>query len=161
MKKQINFLKASGNNQKLEKGLQLPNLDKHKKNMERQLGLKEKHEAKLSLQQLNRPKEFMSIEQMATQAMVKGKDYEEEEKFEIVEKDLNKNAQQQSKKAFIGELKKVIELADVLLEVLDARDPMGCRSKQIEDEVRSSGKKLVFVLNKIDLVPSAGNVRMW
>jgi len=35
MKKQINFLKASGNNQKLEKGLQLPNLDKHKKNMER------------------------------------------------------------------------------------------------------------------------------
>lgn len=61
----------------------------------------------------------------------------------------------------MAELRKVIEQADVLLEVLDARDPMGCRSKQIEDEVRSAGKKLVFVLNKIDLVPSAGNVRMW
>jgi nuclear GTP-binding protein len=58
-------------------------------------------------------------------------------------------------------LKKVIEQADVILEILDARDPEGCRSKELEDEIRAAGKRVVLVLNKIDLVPSTGNVRMW
>jgi nuclear GTP-binding protein len=31
------------------------------------------------------------------------------------------------------DLKKVIEQADVLVEVLDARDPEGCRSKELEN----------------------------
>ena len=36
--------------------------------------------------------------------------------------------------------------------VLDARDPAGCRSRLVEEEVRrreAEGKRLVFVLNKI------------
>lgn len=32
-----------------------------------------------------------------------------------------------SLKAYMRELRKVLDLADVLLEVLDARDPLGCR----------------------------------
>ncbi|KAG9477725.1 hypothetical protein GDO78_012963 [Eleutherodactylus coqui] len=49
---------------------------------------------------------------------------------------------------------KVVEAADVILEVLDARDPLGCRCPQVEQAVVQSGtsKKLVLVLNKIDLV---------
>lgn len=45
----------------------------------------------------------------------------------------------------------VIEAADVVLEVLDARDPLGCRCPQVEQAVVQSGshKKIVLVLNKI------------
>ncbi|NXB19717.1 GNL3 protein, partial [Rhagologus leucostigma] len=71
---------------------------------------------------------------------------------------LNKN----SKKSFCRELTKVLEASDVVLEVLDARDPMGCRCPQLEQAVTCSGgnKKLLLVLNKIDLVPK-DNLEKW
>jgi len=49
-------------------------------------------------------------------------------------------------------LHKVIDESDVVLLVLDARDPAGCRSRLVEEEVSRrevEGKRLVFVLNKI------------
>ncbi|KAJ3241552.1 Guanine nucleotide-binding protein-like 3 [Chytriomyces hyalinus] len=60
-----------------------------------------------------------------------------------------------SKKAYYKEFRKVVEQADVILEVLDARDPMGCRPKQIEELILNAGinKRIILVLNKIDLVP--------
>ena len=57
-------------------------------------------------------------------------------------------------------LKSVVEDADVILQVLDARDPQGSRSPQIEELVKSKGKRMVFVLNKTDLVPESA-VRGW
>ncbi|XP_035402930.1 guanine nucleotide-binding protein-like 3 [Cygnus atratus] len=67
-----------------------------------------------------------------------------------------------SKKSFHSELEKVIEASDVVLEVLDARDPMGCRCPQLEQAITCSGgdKKLLLVLNKIDLVPKE-NLEKW
>lgn len=38
-------------------------------------------------------------------------------------------------KKYIRELKKVLQSADIILEVLDARDPIGCRCKEIEAEI--------------------------
>jgi nuclear GTP-binding protein len=60
-----------------------------------------------------------------------------------------------SKKAYYREFKKVVEQSDVIIEVLDARDPMGCRCIDIEKNILSSNpdKKIVLLLNKIDLVP--------
>ncbi|XP_061639926.1 guanine nucleotide-binding protein-like 3-like protein isoform X2 [Phyllopteryx taeniolatus] len=59
-----------------------------------------------------------------------------------------------SRKAYYREFKKVVEAADVILEILDARDPLGCRCPEVEQAVIQSGtnKKIVLVLNKIDLV---------
>ena len=39
----------------------------------------------------------------------------------------------------------------MIIEVLDARDPLGCRCPQVEDAVLTSGKnkKLILLLNKI------------
>ncbi|XP_025909584.1 guanine nucleotide-binding protein-like 3-like protein, partial [Nothoprocta perdicaria] len=48
----------------------------------------------------------------------------------------------------------VLAASDVVLEVLDARDPQGCRSRRLEAAVSRAAprKRLVLVLNKIDLV---------
>eukprot|EP00388_Colpodella_angusta_P002572 GDKJ01008995.1.p2 GENE.GDKJ01008995.1~~GDKJ01008995.1.p2 ORF type:complete len:476 (+),score=147.46 GDKJ01008995.1:18-1445(+) len=61
---------------------------------------------------------------------------------------------------FWKELNKVVEMSDVIVQVLDARDPEGCRSKELEDQVILAGKKLVLILNKIDLVPREA-VKAW
>ena len=52
---------------------------------------------------------------------------------------------------------KVIDESDVVFLVLDVRDPAGCRSQLVEEEVsrrQVEGKRLVFVLNKIETCAS-------
>ena len=55
-----------------------------------------------------------------------------------------------------AELYKVLDSSDVVVQVLDARDPQGTRSLAIERHLKEHAKHkhLVFVLNKVDLVPT-------
>lgn len=71
----------------------------------------------------------------------------DEIKMEAFETDAKKEAW------YRKELKYVVNRADVILEVLDARDPNGCRCPQLESQCLSNGKKIILVLNKVDLVP--------
>ncbi|XP_027934091.1 guanine nucleotide-binding protein-like NSN1 [Vigna unguiculata] len=81
---------------------------------------------------------------------------EEEDDSKLLE-DSKKNTNDfdSSDRAFYKDLVKVIEASDVLLEVLDARNPLGTRCPEMENMVMKLGpdKRLVLVLNKIDLVP--------
>ncbi|KAI9804343.1 MAG: hypothetical protein M1833_007150 [Piccolia ochrophora] len=61
-----------------------------------------------------------------------------------------------SRKAFDKVFKQVVDSADVILYVLDARDPEGTRSRDVERMITaadSGQKRLILVINKIDLVP--------
>ena len=55
------------------------------------------------------------------------------------------------------ELYKVIDSSDVLIYVLDARNPNGTRTRSLEEHLKKNcqSKHLVFVLNKCDLVPTS------
>lgn len=58
-------------------------------------------------------------------------------------------------RAYKHHFAKLVSLSDVILFVLDARDPLGTRAKQVEETILNAGasKKIILVLNKIDLVP--------
>ncbi|PWY81964.1 hypothetical protein BO70DRAFT_379912 [Aspergillus heteromorphus CBS 117.55] len=65
-------------------------------------------------------------------------------------------SKESSRRAFDKVFKQVVDNADVVLYVLDARDPEGTRSKEVEREIMTADggqKRLILILNKIDLVP--------
>lgn len=67
-----------------------------------------------------------------------------------------RQVQDASLKLHAKSLRKVLEMSDVVIEVLDARDPVGTRCRAVERELRSldgGRKKLVLVLNKIGAPP--------
>lgn len=71
--------------------------------------------------------------------------------------------QASSRRTYDKVFKKVVDEADVVLYVLDARDPEGTRSRDVERSIMaaaSGGKRLILVVNKIDLVPQKA-LRDW
>ena len=69
---------------------------------------------------------------------------------------INYRKLESSRRAFDKIFKKVVDEADVVLEVLDARNPQGTRSQEVERQITSDqygSKRLIIILNKIDFVP--------
>ncbi|KAK3102928.1 hypothetical protein FSP39_014994, partial [Pinctada imbricata] len=105
-----------------------------------------------------------NLESLVKDAQRKTAEYEKKKSGQSTQQGqfVGGKAVETSLKAYYKEFKKVVDAADVVLEVLDARDPLGSRCRQMEDHIISSGtnKRLVLVLNKIDLVPRE-NVDAW
>uniref|UniRef100_A0A8C8HEU7 Nucleolar GTP-binding protein 2 n=1 Tax=Oncorhynchus tshawytscha TaxID=74940 RepID=A0A8C8HEU7_ONCTS len=103
------------------------------------------------------------VKDLAEQAVVSAQTYSAEKDRDLVTEDdgVREEAREeifkkgQSKRIW-GELYKVIDSSDVIIQVLDARDPMGTRSQSIETYMRKEKpwKHLIFVLNKCDLIPT-------
>uniref|UniRef100_A0A8H7Y2E5 CP-type G domain-containing protein n=1 Tax=Psilocybe cubensis TaxID=181762 RepID=A0A8H7Y2E5_PSICU len=72
------------------------------------------------------------------------KEIEEEEEEEEVPVLINRD---------LPNLRTVLEKADVVLEVVDGRDPLAFRSKHVEQLILEMDKKVLLVLNKIDTCP--------
>ncbi|XP_037728288.1 guanine nucleotide-binding protein-like 3 homolog [Drosophila subpulchrella] len=109
---------------------------------------------------------FKSLESMVEDAdmrsTVHGIMHENDAQNEDGKKYKNAVTKEQSLKQYFKEFRKVIENADVVLEVVDARDPLGTRCNEVERAVRGApgNKRLVLVLNKADLVPRE-NLNNW
>lgn len=54
------------------------------------------------------------------------------------------------------ELYKVVDSSDVIIQVLDARDPMGTRCLKLERDLKKNHphKHMILILNKCDLIPN-------
>ena len=68
---------------------------------------------------------------------------------------------EQNRRSYLKDLKSVVSQSDVVLQILDARDPQSFRAGLVENVILSNpNKKLVLVLNKVDLAPS-NDVASW
>lgn len=161
LRKQRKEAKLSGKTKKHKKDPGVPNLFPFKEEILKQSeDKKRRQEEDKERRKRDRLKEVnkkRNLESLQKDAVKRGKEFERKEAIkENSQSDIySARKVEGSLKAYYKEFKKVVDAADVVLEVLDARDPLGCRCPQVEEAVLSSGvnKKLVLILNKIDLVP--------
>ncbi|GEQ69850.1 hypothetical protein JCM33374_g3525 [Metschnikowia sp. JCM 33374] len=75
--------------------------------------------------------------------------------YELSDAEIDRADVDKSRKAYDKIFKAVVDASDVVLYVLDARDPESTRSRKVEQAVlQAGGKRLILVLNKVDLVPT-------
>lgn len=126
---------------------------------ERNVIQQKKDMTRLALRTAERAYEYESPDRMTGNGV--GFEDNEEEESGVV---CSHRAPEQSLRRFFKEFQKVVDNCDVLLQVVDARDPLGCRLKQLEQTIRSTHgdrKQIVIVLNKVDLLPSKEVVDSW
>ncbi|EAT36682.1 AAEL011255-PA [Aedes aegypti] len=155
---------------KKQKLIQVPNVCPFKREIleevaeHKQFQEREK-ERKKELQKQHRQlaMEGQTMESMAADAQKRGQEFDPSKAEAVEEEYVNVGrGKDWSLKAYFKEFKKVIDAADVILEVVDARDPLGTRCAEVAQIVREAPgqKRLVLILNKADLVPR-DNLEKW
>ncbi|EGV60987.1 nuclear GTP-binding protein nug1 [Yamadazyma tenuis] len=84
-------------------------------------------------------------------------DSEDDVEYDIsMDEDEDTNSElDKSRKAYDKIFKTVVDQADVVLYVLDARDPESTRSRKVEEAIlQNPNKRLILILNKVDLIPT-------
>ncbi|KAJ8265398.1 hypothetical protein COCON_G00144970 [Conger conger] len=122
--------------------------------------LREAEQRKLKLEELKQKKKLEKQQERAQKRKRESTSSDSNTKAKKAKKERSPNhpkstgSEKYSRKFLCDELNKVISASDVIVEVLDARDPLGCRCPELEEAVLKSegNKKLLLVLNKIDLV---------
>lgn len=155
---------------KKQKLIQVPNVCPFKREIleevseHKQFQEREKERRKeLQKQQRQAALEGQTIESIAADATKRGQEFDPSKSEAVEEEYVNVGrGKDWSLKAYFKEFKKVIDAADVILEVVDARDPLGTRCSEVAQIVREAPgqKRLVLILNKADLVPRE-NLEKW
>jgi nuclear GTP-binding protein len=129
--------------------------DKQRREEEKRLHLEKLKQDREALK--NKPK---NLESMVVDANERADNHEEKE--ETSEDHNIRSNKENSLKSFFKEFKKVVDAADVILEIVDARDPLGTRCKEVLEIIRDTPgqKKHVLLLNKSDLIPR-DNLDKW
>ncbi|KAG0569973.1 hypothetical protein KC19_6G129400 [Ceratodon purpureus] len=91
------------------------------------------------------------IRQLASNASRRNSEFDMSKKQKVE----SVGPQEHSRRQFYKEFMKVVDASDVIIQVLDARDPLGSRCVDVERMVNKARglKRIVLLLNKIDLVP--------
>lgn len=158
LKKEAKKMKALGiYKNKSSKGEdRLPNLYPFKKKIIESLERKKKNAAENERKaKLLKDKEDQPLLDEMTIIEANDRSIVYESKFKLEEAKYEAHENNKHNKKFYRELNQVLTASDIILEVLDARDPMGCRNRELEAKILGmpGEKKIILVLNKIDLVP--------
>ncbi|CAH2313292.1 guanine nucleotide-binding -like 3 [Pelobates cultripes] len=163
-KRKVKKQAKNSGSRKQKKDLSIPNDAPFKEAILREAELrKERREELKKAQKLERQKELAKKRNLEAKRSDPAETKQAKKKGDKKETKQPKSTKihSVSEKSFCLEVNKVIEASDVVLEVLDARDPLGSRCVEAEQAVlRFPNKRLLFVLNKTDLVPKE-NVEKW
>lgn len=135
----------------------LNDLQEHKKRAEE---IKEMQKINLKRNLFNNPKNDKELKKrLEFETLLKNAEKRTID-FETKQKNLDQNdsideISGSNLKSFYKDVQKVIEASDVIIQVVDARDPLGTRCFEIEDIISKnySNKKMILLINKCDLIP--------
>ncbi|KAH7642719.1 guanine nucleotide-binding protein-like 3 [Dermatophagoides farinae] len=142
----------------------LNEIQEHKKIAEeikqvQKMQMKKNRQAKL--QESDEDKRKRDFEALLKNAEKRAADFENKttvEEYLITENSISTS----NTKSFYKDVQKVIEASDIIIQVVDARDPLGTRCFEIEEIISKDypDKKIILLMNKCDLVPK-NNLIKW
>lgn len=112
------------------------------------------------LAELERKKELRDEDMAKRRQEAKNKSLTDHKQMEIDRREAQQVREEKRKDKHAAEalkwqlqaLRRTLPGADVILQVLDSRDPLGCRCAAVEAWAQENKKRIIFVLAKADLV---------